>query len=269
MNMLRWTPVLLFLWLPSLSPLSYAAPRSPAPSPRTRSTITVVQIDAPAVQIVQVETDLDTFSPEEPIKTIADPFEPVNRVFFVFNDRLYFWVLKPIALGYNAVIPPAGRIGVRNFFSNLATPIRLGNCLLQFKFRGAGIEVIRFVVNTSIGFLGLVDIAKKEFDLRKQEEDFGQTLGFYGIGPVFYIDWPLLGPSSLRDTAGFVGDRFLDPWVRIVDSVLGWAAVAAYNRMNQASLTIGEYEALKEAALDPYVALRDAYHQFRQSKIKE
>jgi phospholipid-binding lipoprotein MlaA len=213
-----------------------------------------------------VETEPDI---EQPIKTIADPFEPINRLFFGFNDKLYFWFLKPVAIGYSKFMPEAGRVGVRNFFSNLATPIRFANCLLQFKFKRAGIETLRFVVNSTIGMLGFVDVARKEWDLNRQEEDFGQTLGFYGIGPIFYIHWPLLGPSSVRDTAGFVGDRYLDPWVYLVDSVAAWTAVAGVNRLNQTSLTIGEYESLKRAALDPYVSMRDAYHQFRQSKVKE
>ncbi|MBP1698270.1 MAG: VacJ family lipoprotein, partial [Deltaproteobacteria bacterium] len=88
---------------------------------------------------------------EEPVETIADPLEPVNRAFFHFNDKLYFWVLKPIAIGYKTIIPEDGRIGVRNFFSNLTTPVRLVNCLLQANPKCAGTETLRFVLNTTIG----------------------------------------------------------------------------------------------------------------------
>ncbi len=253
----------------SFSSLCSAAPRLLAPSPTTSRAVLVVQTNAP-VQVAQTETDLDAFASEEPIRTIADPFEPINRLFFHVNDKLYFWVLKPIASAYRSLFPSPARVGVRNFFSNTTTPIRVANCLLQFKFKRAGIETVRFVVNTSIGFVGLVDVAKKEWDLKKQEEDFGQTLGFYGIGPVFYINWPIFGPSSLRDTTGSVGDFFLNPRNYLVEfPVLVSVGVGAYERVNNTSLTIGEYEALREAALDPYIAMRDAYHQFRQSKIAE
>jgi phospholipid-binding lipoprotein MlaA len=206
---------------------------------------------------------------EEPIETIADPLEPINRAFFKFNDKFYFWILKPVASGYKAIIPEDGRVGVRNFFSNLTTPIRLVNCLLQAKFKGAGNEVVRFLVNTPFGLAGFLDTAKKEFKIGKQEADFGQTLGIWGIGPAFFINWPILGPSSLRDTVGFTGDLFLDPENYLITSIPINLAVKSYNQVNETSLTLGEYEDLKEAALDPYIALKDAYHQYRQNKIKE
>jgi phospholipid-binding lipoprotein MlaA len=205
---------------------------------------------------------------EEPVDHLADPLEPINRAFFHFNDKFYFWVLKPVASGYKAIIPEDGRVGVRNFFSNLATPIRLVNCLLQAKFKGAGNEAVRFLLNSTLGLAGLLDPAKKEFNIEKQDEDFGQTLGFWGIGPTFYIDWPLLGPSNLRDTVGFVGDLFFDPRTYIFTRPIFYA-VRPVELVNDTSLRIGEYEDLKKAAIDPYVALKDATHQYRQNKIRK
>ena len=199
---------------------------------------------------------------------IRDPFEPINRVFFHFNDKLYFWVLKPVATGYKKVTPDQFRICVRNFFSNLTMPIRAVNCLLQGKFIGFGSELLRFLVNSTAGMLGLMDPAQTALKLEKQDEDFGQTLGLYGLGPGFFINWPILGPSSVRGTVGFVGDMYLDPviWTRMD---LGERfVISGYERVNATSLSLGEYEALKKAALDPYVALRDAYYQYRQNKIK-
>jgi phospholipid-binding lipoprotein MlaA len=116
--------------------------------------------------------------------------------------------------------------------------------------------------------LGLMDPAQTALKLEKQDEDFGQTLGLYGLGPGFFINWPILGPSSVRGTVGFVGDMYLDPviWTRMD---LGERfVIRGYERVNATSLSLGEYEALKKAALDPYVALRDAYYQYRQNKIK-
>jgi len=210
---------------------------------------------------------------EEPAETIADPIEPVNRAFFKFNDRLYFWGLKPAATGYKAVIPEDARLGVRNFFSNLTTPVRLVNCLLQARFKGAGIETARFVINTIYGLVGFVDTAKKEFKIEKQEADFGQTLGIWGMGPGFYLDLPILGPSSLRDGLGFAVDTVFNPqtYLAIVSIGAGYANTGGWilDKINEASLTLGEYESLKKAALDPYIAVREAYHQHRQSKIKK
>jgi phospholipid-binding lipoprotein MlaA len=211
--------------------------------------------------------------PQEPSKleesagTIADPFQPVNRAFFQFNDKFYFWVLKPVATGYNTVVPEDARVGVHNFFSNLATPVRLVNCLLQFNLKCVGTETFRFLLNSTFGLAGFLDPAKKEFNVGKQDKDLGQTLGVWGIGPAFYINWPILGPSSLRDTVGYVGDLFLDPLTYLNISVFINVGVRAYAQVNEASLTIGEYESLKESAVDPYIAVKDAYHQYRQNKI--
>lgn len=204
----------------------------------------------------------------EPIETISDPLEPINRVFFHFNDRLYFWLLKPVSIGYRWIFPEPVRVSVRNFFDNLQFPIRFVNCLLQVKFNGAGREAGRFVLNSTVGLAGFLDLAGENLGIEEQDEDFGQTLGFYGLGPAFYINWPILGASSVRDTVGLVGDGFLDPLNYLCETKYTVAA-RAYDVVNNTSLTIGDYEDLKRAALDPYTAVRDAYYQFRQNKIKE
>ena len=229
----------------------------------------VIQRDKQVAQTLAVPPS-EPVEEEEGVEEIPDPLEPVNRAFFKFNDKFYFWVLKPVTSGYKAIVPEDAQIGVQNFFSNLATPVRLANCLLQADFRGGGTETIRLAVNSLFGLAGFLDTAKKEFHIEKRDKDFGQTLGVYGMGPAFYIDWPVLGPSSLRDTIGFVGDLALDfrtyvsndPWTYMV-----WAA-RSVERVNNSSLTMGEYEDLKKAALDPYVAVRNAYFQYRQHKIR-
>jgi phospholipid-binding lipoprotein MlaA len=110
-------------------------------------------------------------------------------------------------------------------------------------------------------------VATSDLNWPKQDEDLGQTLGVYGLGNAFFINWPFLGPSSLRDTLGLVGDAFLDP-IFYLDTEWG-LALAAYDIINETSLIIGDYEDLKKAALDPYVALRDAYYQNRQTRIQK
>lgn len=210
---------------------------------------------------------------EDEIYVIPDPLETINRGFFIFNDKLYFWILKPVSTGYKKVVPEPLRVNVRNFFYNLCMPIRAVNCLLQGKIEGLGIEIGRFFVNTTAGMLGLGDPAKKVFTAPRYDEDFGQTLGYFGLGPGFYIVWPVLGPSSLRDTVGLAGDMFLDPLNYYVKDLKNETAtnllVRGYDRVNKTSLTLGEYESLKRAALDPYASVRDAYSQYRQAKIKE
>lgn len=205
---------------------------------------------------------------EDMTDMIPDPFEPFNRVFFEFNDKLYFYALKPIATGYKAVVPEPARVGVSDFFHNLAFPVRFANCLLQGKAEGAAMEFARFIVNTFLGVGGFIDVATQE-GFRKHDEDLGQTFGVWGAGPGFYICWPFLGPSSLRDTIGFVGDGFLDPVNYAFDEAIETISLRAYYVINRTSLMLGDYESLKEAALDPYVSLKDAYHQNRKAKIKE
>ena len=205
---------------------------------------------------------------EEEEATIADPLEPFNRAMFHFNDKLYFWALKPVAQGYNWVVPEKARVSVKNFFTNLAFPIRFVSCLLQADFKCAGAEFGRFTVNTIWGVGGLLDPSSTaQLNIPKGDADLGETLGVYGIGQGFYVVWPILGPSSARDSVGIVGDFFLYP-VSYIRPWPAWLGVRAYQEVNDTSLRIGDYESLKEAAIDPYVALRDAYRQYRQKKVE-
>lgn len=206
---------------------------------------------------------------EEQPDTMPDPFEPVNRFFFNFNDKLYFWAYKPVASGYKIAVPEDIRHGVKNFFSNLTAPVRLVNCLLQANFKGAGNETIRLLLNSTLGMAGFLDPAQKELGIEKREEDFGQTLGVWGMGPLFYVEWPFLGASSLRDAVGFAGDILLDPKTYLIKSIPVGLAVRTYDQVNDTSFRIGEYEDFKRNAIDPYIAKREAYHQYRQHKIKK
>ena len=205
---------------------------------------------------------------DEKAVTIADPLEPFNRAMYHFNDKLYFWMLKPVAQGYSKVVPEPARVSVKNFFANLGFPIRFLSCLLQADFSGAATEFGRFGINTIWGIGGLMDpAASKELDLRKQDTDLGLTLASYGVGHGFYIVWPVLGPSSPRDSINIVGESFLYP-VSYITPWYAWLGVRSYQEVNSTSLKIGDYESLKDAAIDPYVAFRDAYIQYRLKKIK-
>ena len=215
------------------------------------------------------DDDFDIPMAKEAPKT-PDPLESVNRVFYHFNDKLYFWVLKPVATVYSNMLAEDVRIAIRNFFDNLMAPVRVANNLLQGKVRNTGIELARFAVNTTLGVAGFGDPAKNEFGLASREEDLGQTLGSYGLPPGVFIMWPFLGPSNIRDPVGFVGDGFLTPLAWLYESEQAAAiALKGEEIVNSTSLTLGDYEALKESALDPYTAIRDAYRQHRDSKIME
>lgn len=200
---------------------------------------------------------------------IPDPLEPWNRLMFDFNDSFYFWVYKPFAQGYNYVVAEELRIGFRNFFTNLAMPVRFVNNILQFKFDGAGIEIARFVVNTVAGFVGCIDVAGEYLHLRPYREDFGQTLGAYGLGHGLYVVWPFIGPSSLRDTFGMAGDSFLHPVTYLMPGTEWVFATRTYEYANDRSLRIGEYEDIVKNAVDPYISVRDGYYQYRKRQVQE
>jgi phospholipid-binding lipoprotein MlaA len=211
----------------------------------------------------------DSWDDEWEEDTIADPLEPLNRFFFHFNDKLYYWVLKPVAKGYSAIVPEDVQIAVRNFFNNLRSPTRAVNSLLQGQVKDSSVEVTRFVLNTTVGILGFTDFAKDVLDLQSTKEDTGQTLGYYGAGGGFYINWPFLGPSNLRDSFGMVGDVFLHPLIYLdVDSEVTLGAWT-FEKVNHTALTLGDYELFTETALDPYAAVKDAYQQYRNGLIKE
>lgn len=202
---------------------------------------------------------------------VKDSIQPFNRAVFTFNDKVYYWFFRPLSNGYKAVLPETARLGVRNFFINIRMPVRFFNCVFQGKFKGAGTEALRFVINTTVGGAGFSDPAKKYFKLDIHEEDFGQTLGKYNVGAGSFIELPLLGPSNVRDAIGLLGDIALDP-ITLLTFVSPFASTGAssYNTLNDVSIDKGDtYESLVEQAIDPYIAVQDAYSQNRTKKIKE
>ncbi len=202
------------------------------------------------------------------IQPVSDPLYYFNYAMYSFNDILYVVVLNPLASSYKALTPSLFRKGVNNFFHNLLFPVRFVNNLLQGQIKDAGTEVGIFLINSTIGVLGFGQVAQNEFGLKTCDEDLGQTFGSYSIGNGFYLVLPVLGPSTLRDTVGLAGDYFLTP----VNYVEPWElslGISSYDTINSLSFHLGDYEALKAAAIDPYVAIRNAYIQNREKKIKE
>jgi phospholipid-binding lipoprotein MlaA len=205
---------------------------------------------------------------EPPATGVFDPLEKYNRFMTQVNDKLYFWVLKPVALGYGKIVNEPIRLAVGRFFKNLYFPVRFVNNLLQLKFERAGIEAQRFGLNSTLGFFGFFDTAKLNFNLDAYPEDFGQTLGNAGVGSGFHVVLPLLGPSNLRDVGGKIPDFFLNP-VHYVDSAPAAIGLSAGERVNMVSLHMEEYESFRKDALDLYPFLRNAYENNRNKEIKE
>lgn len=215
--------------------------------------------------LIQNET-----SNEPATEKTFDPVEPVNRAFFYFNDKVYIYVFTPVSKGYVKITPKFARTGIKNFFSNLGSPLRVVNNLLQGKIKNAGAETGRFFVNTFLGFLGFIDSAKVFKPLNPPEEDLGQTFGKWGIGNGPYLVIPFLGPSTLRDSAGMVGEFYINPVFYAYDlnsrEKLIMDATEATNSMPS---RMDLYKTLKDSALDPYTAARNAYMQIRKEQIKK
>jgi phospholipid-binding lipoprotein MlaA len=213
--------------------------------------------------------DEDEYGDEDDVELIPDPWIEMNQGLYTFNDRLYFWLLKPVSRGYGFIIPEELRQGVRNFMYNIRFPVRFINALLQGKVRKSGYEFGQFFINSTAGCLGLLNPSANYPHLQPSKEDMGQTFAVWGIGNGAYIMLPFLGPSSLRDGMGRIGDIFLDPNWWLFDDIWVTLAIRAGEAVNDTSLRIGEYEALKEAALDPYIMIRNAYIQNRNKLIAE
>jgi phospholipid-binding lipoprotein MlaA len=200
--------------------------------------------------------------------TNKDPLEGLNRGIYKFNDVADKAVFKPVASAYKAVAPTPVQTGVNNFFGNLRTFITTINQALQFKFNKAAESATRFVVNSTVGIAGLIDVASKT-GIPQYKEDFGQTLGYWGVGNGAYLMLPLLGPSTLRDTGGlFVDGSYLDPIVYVDNVPVRNSLYGALFISTRASYLPGS-DLLDEAALDPYTFMRDAYLQRRENQVAD
>jgi phospholipid-binding lipoprotein MlaA len=211
----------------------------------------------------------------------------MNTNIFEFNRQVDRFVLKPVAKGYNFVVPDLVQVGISNIFSNLRFAPRFLNNVFQGKLKGAGIEVGRFLINSTVGLAGFFDLAKN-VDLVTPEEDMGQTLGFYGVKPGPYLVLPFLQPFTVRDFVGYVGDVFLNPinWLVVpIIEVDGVPSVIDHeDRMTSTIIQIGArvgaivnersrnletYQGVEEATLDLYTAVRNGYLQKRAQEIRE
>ncbi|TBR79140.1 VacJ family lipoprotein [Campylobacter novaezeelandiae] len=205
--------------------------------------------------------EINDFEDEFSQYKVNDPLSGYNKVMTRFNVFLYDYALRPTLMAYTKITPKAFRIGVKNFFDNLAFPLRFINNTLQFKFEHAGEESKRFIANTILGFGGIMNAADA-LHLKKYPADFGSTLAHWGIGSGFHLVLPILGPSNLRDSLSLPVDWFLYPSAYINPD---WAsfAISAYAYGNEISFRIDEIDEIYHNTPNLYPFLRDAYEQRR------
>jgi len=221
-------------------------------------------------------TEFDTEFEEEE-ETLIDPLSGYNSFMTSFNDIFITYALNPISEVYGYIIPQPIRIGISNAFHNVQFPIRFANNLLQGKFQNASDETERFIVNSTVGLAGLMDPAQEYMHIPKHNEDFGQTLGYYGVDSGFHIVLPFFGPSNVRDFLGLSVDAYASPLVnirslenyKIPDNFAQSTGIVAGYLINKNSLELGQYESLKKDALELYPFLRDIYEQKRDAEIAE
>jgi phospholipid-binding lipoprotein MlaA len=258
-----------------LSDARPVAEQTPAPAPSAR-------------QDTALDEPLDPFArADEEAGEEYDPWESFNANIFEFNRQVDRFVIKPAAKGYNFLMPDWVQVSISNLYYHIRFPPRFLNNVFQGKFKGAGIEVGRFLVNSTIGGAGIIDVAK-DMGLQTPEEDTGQTLGFYGMKPGPYLVLPLLPPFTVRDFTGYLGDIFLNPINWLVAPFIEVnnvpSLIAHKNRMtstvvqlgarveeivNERSRNLEKFQGVEEATLDLYTAVRNAYLQKRAKAIRE
>ncbi|HTY98735.1 MAG TPA: VacJ family lipoprotein [Rhodocyclaceae bacterium] len=194
-----------------------------------------------------------------------DPIEGFNRAVFAFNEGLDTAIIRPVAVGYDKVMPSPVRTGVSNFFGNIADLAIALNNLLQGKVPEAASDAGRFLMNTTVGILGVFDVAST-VGLEKHDEDFGQTFGRWGVGPGAYVVVPFFGPRDVRDTVGLVLDVKADP-VAHLNNIANRNTLLAVRIISDRADLLPADKVIEEAALDKYSYIRDAYLQRRRSKV--
>jgi phospholipid-binding lipoprotein MlaA len=197
-----------------------------------------------------------------------DPWEPYNEKMFRFNYSVDRYVLKPVAKGYNFVMPDLFQQMIGNAFQNINVVPKLANNVLQWNWKGFSTELGRFLINSTLGIGGLFDIAKQEFGLEKTMADFGQTLGKWGLGPGPYVIVPLLPPLTVRDGVGYGVDLAMDPLTYVLPFIWDRFGMTVGNMVNDRSLNLDLFQGIEESTLDLYSSVRNGYLQRRENLIR-
>lgn len=213
-----------------------------------------------------------------PAQKANDPLQRFNRTVFRFNDGLYTYALRPIAHGYTIIVPRPVRTGVSNFFDNIQFPVRFVNSVLQGKLTRSAQEAGKFVINSTAGVGGLIRVSDHISGLANvPAEDFGLTLGVWGLSPGPYLVIPVLGPSDCRDLAGFAGDFAVSPLNWYTLGLLPYTSVgnaviiglSSTRTVNALPKSVEDYDQMKSAAVDPYIAIRDGYLSYRAAQLEK
>jgi phospholipid-binding lipoprotein MlaA len=231
----------------------------------------ILEVDVPAVETpIEVQTwSAQARDSEDVVEEAYDPWEPFNERMFEVNRNLDRYVLKPVAKAYNFITPDEVQIMISNGFDNIAFPPRFVNSLLQGKFKGAGREIARFLINSTAGVGGLFDPAKDVFGIVKSREDFGQTLGFYGVGPGPFLIVPLMEPMTVRDGIGKFVDSAMDPLAYYLPFFWDRLGMKLGDIVNERSLNLDLFQGFEESVIDLYSAVRHGYLQRREKLIRE
>lgn len=204
---------------------------------------------------------------EKELPELKDPFEKYNRFMFGVNENIYDYFMEPVARGWRYVLPEDVRIVIKNVFDNALTPVKLFSSLAQGNLDKSGRVLSRVVINTTVGFGGMLDVAGQEYGIENVNEDMDQALGYHDVPTGPYIVLPFLGPSTVRNVAGRTIDSFLSPNVLFSPSFLVGAGVTVSDNVNAVSFIIEDKKALEESAVDEYESVRDFYHQYRQGLL--
>ena len=233
-----------------------------------------IVVVAQDIQTDAIEDDselLDSFEEEfeQSSSDDNDPLKEYNIMMTNYNDIFYTKIFFPLADEYKTILPKSARVCVSNFFDNLKYPIRLTNNLAQLKFKNSLDETKRFLLNSTIGIAGLFDIARTSYNIKRHNEDLGQTLGFYGIGGGYHLVLPFIGPSNIRDAVSiFLDATYFDPvyyYFNLEDALV----IKTGYYINEASFHAKEYNSIKRDSVDLYPHLKDLYEQYRKSEIKK
>ncbi len=212
-------------------------------------------------------TELTLEAGEEEIEEY-DPWEPFNEATFSFNRKLDQLVIKPVAKAWDKILPDRVKQSLENAIDNLAMPRRFVNKLFQLRFKGAGLELTRFLLNTTVGIAGFFDVAKA-VGIEKKDADTGQTFAVYGAGPGPYLVLPFLPPLTVRDGVGFAVDSALDPFNYVIFPFAALTAIPLGKRLNDRAFNLELFETVEETTVDLYTAVRNAYLQRRHKLIRE
>jgi phospholipid-binding lipoprotein MlaA len=199
----------------------------------------------------------------------SDPFEAFNEKMFWFNrEVLDRFLLKPAATAWDFVVPDPVQRGIYNIFDNLAVVRRVVNNTLQWKLTGAGTELARFTINSTVGLVGFFDVARDGFGIQQRDEDTGQTFGVWGIGPGPYLVLPFLPPLTIRDGIGYAFDTAMTPYIYFIPWYAN-AGLTATSTVNERSMNLETFERVAESTIDLYGAVRNAYLQRRAAAIRQ